>query len=187
MDILVLKEKWLNKRNIILIVILLIMIIVAISLFFILNKIKKDKLKPISFSSSDSSISLSAPSEYEFSVIEDDSYLLLLKSQTTGSSIYVSETSATNVRDISKFIEYDKNDYISKFPNISQVSDVTELTVQGLPTYNYNFHYKENMYVDVYWILKDSKFIIIDFNINKKDKIDLSSHVTEILNSLKLN
>ena len=186
MDILVLKEKWLNKRNIILIVILLIMIIVAISLFFILNKIKKDKLKPISFSSSDSYISLSAPSEYEFSVIEDDSYLLLLKSQTTGSSIYVSETSATNVRDISKFIEYDKNDYISKFPNISQVSDITELTVQGLPTYNYNFHYKENMYVDVYWILKDSKFIIIDFNINK-DKIDLSSYVTEILNSLKLN
>ena len=42
------------------------------------------------------------------------------------------------------------------------------------------------MYVDVYWILKDSKFIIIDFNINK-DKIDLSSYVTEILNSLKLN
>ena len=37
MDILVLKEKWLNKRNIILIVILLIMIIVAISLFFILQ------------------------------------------------------------------------------------------------------------------------------------------------------
>ena len=42
------------------------------------------------------------------------------------------------------------------------------------------------MYVDVYWILKDSKFIIVDFNINK-DKIDLSSHVDEILNSLKLN
>ena len=65
MDILVLKEKWLNKRNIILIVILLIMIIVAISLFFILNKLKKDKLKPISFSSSDDSVSLTAPSEYE--------------------------------------------------------------------------------------------------------------------------
>ena len=186
MDILVLKEKLLNKKNIILIVILLIMIIVAISLFFILNKTKKEKLKPISFSSSDDSVSLTAPSEYEFSVINDDSYLLLLKSQTTGSSIYISETSTTNIRDISKFIEYDKNDYISKFPNISKVSDVSELTVQGLPAYNYNFYYKENMYVDVYWVLKDSKFIIIDFNINK-DKIDLSSHVTEILNSLKLN
>lgn len=186
MDILVLKEKLLNKKNIILIVILLIMIIVAISLFFILNKTKKEKLKPISFSSSDGSVSIMAPSEYEFSVIDDASYLLLLKSQITGSSIYVSETSTTNIRDISKFIEYDKNDYISKFPNISQVSDVNELTVQGLQAYNYNFYYKENMYVDVYWILKDSKFIIVDFNINK-DKIDLSSHVTEILNSLKLN
>ena len=39
---------------------------------------------------------------------------------------------------------YDKNDYISKFPNISQVSDVNELTVQGLQAYNYNFYYKEN-------------------------------------------
>lgn len=186
MDILVLKEKCLNKRNIILIVILLVMIIVAISLFFILNKTKKDKLKPISFSSSDSSVSLSAPSEYEFSVIDDDSYLLLLKSQATGSSIYVSEVSATNVRDNLKFIEYDKNDYISKFPNISQVSDISELTIQGLAAYNYNFYYKDNMFVDVYWILKDSKFIIIDFNVNK-DKIDLSSHITEILNSLQLN
>lgn len=186
MDILVLKEKWLNKRNIILTVILLVMIIVAISLFFVLNKTKKDKLKPISFSSSDSSVSLSAPSEYEFSVIDDDSYLILLKSQTTGSSIYVSEAPATNVRDISKFIEYDKNDYISKFPNISQVSDINELNIQGLSAYNYNFYYKNNMYVDVYWILKDSKFIIIDFNVNK-DKIDLSSHITDILNSLQLN
>ena len=49
MDILVLKEKWLNKRNIILIVILLIMIIVAISLFFILNKLKNNELKNILF------------------------------------------------------------------------------------------------------------------------------------------
>ena len=38
MDILVLKEKWLNKKNIILIVILLIMIIIAVSLFFILRE-----------------------------------------------------------------------------------------------------------------------------------------------------
>ena len=151
MDILVLKEKLLNKKNIILIVILLIMIIVAISLFFILNKTKKEKLKPISFSSSDGSVSITAPSEYEFSVIDDASYLLLLKSQITGSSIYVSETSTTNIRDISKFIEYDKNDYISKFPNISQVSDVNELTVQGLQAYNYNFYYKENRVKNQKW------------------------------------
>ena len=109
-----------------------------------------------------------------------------LKSSSTGSGIYVSEVSANNIKDFTKFVEYDKNDYISKFPNISQVSDVSESTINGLRTFNYNFCYKDNMYVDVYWILKDSKFIIVDFNINK-DKIDLSSHVTEILNSLKLN
>lgn len=186
MDIVVLKEKWLTKKNIILIIVLLIMIIIAISLFLLLNMKKQEKLKPITYSSLDSSMSLTAPSEYNFSVINDDSYLLSLKSQSTGSSIYISEASASNIRDISKLIEYDKNDYISKFPDISQVSDINQLTIQSLPAYNYNFYYKDYMYVDVYWILKDNKFIILDFNINT-DKTDLSSSITEILNSLKFN
>ena len=42
------------------------------------------------------------------------------------------------------------------------------------------------MLVDVYWIVKDSKFIVIDFNIDTTN-LDLSSHIDEILNSLKIN
>ena len=42
------------------------------------------------------------------------------------------------------------------------------------------------MYIDVYWILKDSTFYTIDFNINTSSD-DLTPYVEEILNSLKLN
>lgn len=42
------------------------------------------------------------------------------------------------------------------------------------------------MYVDVYWILKDSDFYVIDFSIDKSTD-DLTYRIGEILNSLKFN
>ena len=186
MDITIFKDKWLTKKNIILLAIVIVLIIIAITLFVILQNTKKEKLKLISFSSKDSSISISVPNEYNFSEVDVDSYVLSLKSSSTGSGIYISEVSANNIKDFTKFVESDKNDYISKFPNISQVSDVSESTINGLRTFNYNFCYKDNMYVDVYWILKDSNFITVDFNVNK-DNLDMTQYISEILNSLQFN
>lgn len=186
MDITVFKDKLINKRNIILFAIVIVLIIVALVMFFILQNREKEKLRPVEFSSDDGSISVSVPNEFEFATVSDESYKLLLKSAVSGSSIYFSEVSNTNVRDILKFVEYDKNDYISKFSNISQVSDVSEISVQGLTAYNYNFHYKDSMFVDVYWIVKDSKFVVVDFNVNTTN-LDLSPYISEVLNSLKIN
>lgn len=186
MDITIFKDKLINKRNIILFAIVIILIIIALIMFFILKNREKEKLMPVEFSSNDSSISISVANEYEFSTVSDDSYKLVLKSAVTGSAIYFSEVSNTNVRDTLKLVEADKNDYISKFSNISQVSDVSETTINGSTAYTYNFHYKDTMLVDVYWIVKDSKFIVIDFNIDTTN-LDLSSHIGEILNSLKIN
>jgi len=126
MDITIFKDKLINKRNIILFAIVIILIIIALIMFFILKNREKEKLMPVEFSSNDSSISISVANEYEFSTVSDDSYKLVLKSAVTGSAIYFSEVSNTNVRDTLKLVEADKNDYISKFSNISQVSDVSE-------------------------------------------------------------
>lgn len=172
-------------RNFILLLIAIIFVIVAVVLFLAL-KAKKDKIIPPStFTSNDSAISLSVPGELNFSDNKDDSYVLSLTSPY-GFSIYISQTFNTNVRDTLKFIEADKNDYISKFSSINQVSDVTESTIQDLTSYNYHFYYKDTNYIDVYWILKDSTFYVIDFTVNTTNE-DLSSHISEILGSLKFN
>ena len=45
MDITIFKDKWLTKKNIILLAIVVILIIIAITLFVILQNTKKEKLK----------------------------------------------------------------------------------------------------------------------------------------------
>ena len=171
------------KLNVTLIIIIFILIVIALVLFFSHRKHTDDIVNTSStFSDEKSSISFTIPDKYQFSKAESDSYLLTLISSTISSSIYVSEFSATNIKDIFKFIEADKNDYISKFSNISGVSSVSNTVVGSLPAYNYTFHYRDNMYVSVYWVLKNNKFIVIDFNINT-GKVDLSI-IDEILNTI---
>lgn len=185
MEDLDLKHKFLTKKNIILIVVILILIVVAIILFFILNKQNLSKAdETLTFSTSDFTISL--PAKYKFSKLDTETYSLALRAGITDSSIYFSKVLASTIRDKQKFVEYDKDDYISKFSNISEVSEVKTKSINGLEVYNYNFKYKETMYVDVYWILKDSTFYIVDFNINTVSN-DLTPYVEEILNSLKFN
>lgn len=185
MEDLTLNKKFLNKKNIILIIVILILALVASVLFFLL-KIEKSNNSATTASFSSSNLTISVPTNYKFSKVDKDSYDLVLKSDTSGSTIYFSQTSANTIRDKVKFVEYDKNDYISKFSNISEVSEVTQKTINGLEAYNYHFKYKETMYIDVYWILKDSTFYIVDFNINTSAN-DLTPYVEEILNSLELN
>lgn len=185
MDIINTKNKILNK-NFFLFLIVLILIIVMCVLFFVLKTSKKETAQLQTFSSSDEAISLSVYDDLGFSELKDDDYILSIRSAKIDASIFISKFSTNNVRDINKFIEADKNDYISKFSNINQVSDISEYTISNLHAYNCHFNYSENMYVDVYWILKDSNLYVIDFNINK-EKRDLSSQISEILNSVKFN
>jgi len=181
-----LKKSFLSKKNVILIIVILFLLIIAFILFFLLKEQKSTNEVFTTYSSKSNDFSLSLPLSYKFAVVEKDPYDLVLRSDISGSSIYFSKTSADTIRNKKSFVEYDKNDYISKFSNISDVSDITESTTQGFQTFNYSFKYKDTMFVDVYWILKDSTFYIIDFKINTSAN-DLTPHVEEILNSLHFN
>lgn len=174
------------KLNVGLIIIIFILIIIAIFLFSKRNSHENNIVNTSStFVDDNSSVSFTVPDKYQFSKVASDSYLLTLISSNISSSIYVSEFPTNNIKDTLKFIEADKNDYISKFSNISEVSSISTTTVGSLPAYNYNFHYRDTMFVSVYWILKDNIFIVIDFNINT-GKVDLSI-IDEILNNINFN
>lgn len=181
-------KKFLTKKHIILIVIVLTLLIVAALLFILYNHSSTiaQATANTSFNSYSGEINLTIPNEYKFSISEKGSYELVLKSDISKSAIYFSKISSANIRDKKKFIEYDKNDYISKFSNISEVSDIEEKIINGLESYNYHFKYRDTMYVDVYWILKDSNFYIIDFNIDTEAN-NMASSINTIINSLKLN
>ena len=186
MNLALFKEKYLSKKNIILILIIILLIIIAIILYLILRKNETQKKETFStFYSNDSSISILLSDKYKFSKSENESYKLILDSVSLDSNIYFSEVNMGNIRDEKKFIEGDKNDYISKFSNINNVSDITETTIGEKKAYNYNFNYRQNMYVDVYWIIDNNKFLIIDFNINT-DKLD-KNVIEDVLNNITFN
>lgn len=188
MDNFIVNKKFLTKKNIILITIIFVLLIIAALLFvlYIHQNSSTSEIGKTTFKSKSGDISLTISGKYKFSLSEKGTYELVLKSDISRSSIYVSKISANNIRDKNKFIEYDKNDYISKFSNISEVSNIESKEINGFESYNYHFKYKDTMYVDVYWILKDSDFYIIDFNIDTESN-DMSTHINEIINSLELN
>ena len=187
MNLIVFKEKIFTKKNIILLIVILVLAAVAISLFFMTRKKEEVASNSIeTYNSKDSSISLTLSSNYNFQPIASDEYELLLNSSDYLSNIYISKVTINNIKDLNKFMEADKNDYISKFPNISQVSDITETTVNTYTAYNYHFYYKDTMYVDVYWVMNDNTFYIIDFNLNTSS-IDINNFSQEVLNTIAFN
>lgn len=184
MDTVTLKSK-VNKKFIIGFIVI-VLVIASIFLFLMFRDFKKTDNSMTTFTSSDSAFSLSLYDSLGFVELKDNDYVLELKSDKSNAGIYVSKVSTNNIRNIRKYIEADKNNYISKFPNISQVSEISEYTLQSLPVYNYHFNYKDSIYVDVYWFLKDSNFYVVDFSIDKSTD-DLTYRINEILNSLKFN
>ena len=178
-------KKFHINKNIILIAIIAILIIVAIILFIVLKKpkIATKEFGMQRFNNSDQSVSLEIPGEFEFNIQHLDDYELSVNSNKYSSSIFISKVTSVNLRDFEKYVNADKTDYISKFSNISNVSDVTATTVCGNEAYTYHFDYSSNMYVEVYLVLKDKQLYIIDFNLNK-DKEDLMNYLPELLNSV---
>lgn len=165
---------------------IVVLIIITITLLFLFKPKENLVISPTTFTSSDASISITVPNEFNFTQIEDDSYILYLNSETSSTSIHISTTSTFNIRDIMKFISSDKDIFLSNFSSINNVSDIIQSEIQGLTCYNYHFNYQENKYVDVYWILNNSNFYVIDFNTNTQNQ-DFTPHISEVLNSLKFN
>ncbi len=181
-----LNKKFFSKKF--LIIFLIIAVIIFLIIFFSFKKEKKQDyhVEDTVFNSSDSSLSLTLPGEFKFEEKKDDNFLLAVESPSTEAGVYISSIPASSIRDVSKFIEDEKDDFISHFNNTSNVSNISQLTIQGFSSSNYHFNYGDNGYVDVYWILKDSIYYVIDFRVNKELN-DFSTHINDVLTSLKFN
>lgn len=180
------KNKFHISKNVILIIVIIILIAVAIFLFFRLkHPTSQETITMQKFNSNDGSISIEALSNFEFSVQHIDGYELSIYSNKYSSSAFISKVSTANIRDIKKYIEADKTDYITKFSNIGDVSEITETTINNLRAYKYNFNYSSNMYVEVYIVHKGDYLYFIDFNINK-DKEDLVKYLPDLVGSVTI-
>ena len=86
------KKKSSLKKNLVLLATIFLLILIVRSLIFLLKNPDADVTPGTStYSSSNSSITITVPNRYDFKVVEDSSYLLQLRSTKISSNIFVSE------------------------------------------------------------------------------------------------
>ncbi len=177
-----------NKRILLLIGICLVVIIISILLFIIFYKEHNVPITYKEYTGYLNNFSIKVNENFEFDKLEENpEYELILESQKFNSSIYVSSFDSTSVRSIETVINSDKDDFSSKFENVSDISDITSLEISEYNVYEYHFT-SNNKYIQVYYILADDKAYVLDFyiDINKNYEYNLKDSTKEIISSFKI-
>lgn len=171
-------HKELNIKKVLIFIIILVLAILLISFIFIFNnsKNKIDNKNPNSvFISNNNSISLELSKNYSFSKVNSvQDYILELRSPNN-INIFVSEKNLIENKSFNEVVDVDKKAYIENFSRYSNLSEISELTVNNFPAYSYSFHYLDNKkiayYLQIIWIKTDNKYYIFDieFPLNSLD------------------
>lgn len=186
-------HKELNMKKVLILIIILVLTIFLISFIFIFknNKNKIDNKNPNStFISKNNSLSLELPKHYNFSKVDSiQDYILELRSPNN-INIFVSEKNLIENKSFNEVVNADKKAYIESFNRYSNLSEISELTVNNFPAYSYSFHYLDNKkvayYLQIIWIKTDNKYYIFDieFPLNSLD----SNHtiMNDIISKFKI-
>ncbi len=188
-------HKELNLKKI-LIVIAIVSIIIFL-LFFVPKTGKEIKEKQIenakpnsTFSSTDNSINIELSKKYEFTeYIPAQDYILELRSSNK-TNIFVSKKSLYENKTLESVVSADKNSYISKFKSYSNLSNITELVVNGFPAYTYSFHYlnkKSAYYLQIFWIETESGYYVIDVEFPLNSLNDNHVIINDLVNNFKIS
>lgn len=188
-------HKELNLKKILIVIAILSIIIFLIIFVPKTGKEIKEKqienAKPNStFSSTDNSINIELSKKYEFTeYIPAQDYILELRSSNK-TNIFVSKKSLYENKTLESVVSADKNSYISKFKSYSNLSNITELVVNGFPAYTYSFHYlnkKSAYYLQIFWIETESGYYVIDVEFPLNSLNDNHVIINDLVNNFKIS
>jgi uncharacterized protein YpmB len=188
-------HKELNLKKILIVIAILLIIIFLIIFVPKTGKEIKEKqienAKPNStFSSTDNSINIELSKKYEFTeYIPAQDYILELRSSNK-TNIFVSKKSLYENKTLESVVSADKNSYISKFKSYSNLSNITELVVNGFPAYTYSFHYlnkKSAYYLQIFWIETESGYYVIDVEFPLNSLNDNHVIINDLVNNFKIS
>lgn len=188
-------HKELNLKKILIVIAILLIIIFLIIFIPKTGKEIKEKqiesAKPNStFSSTDNSINIELSKKYEFTeYIPAQDYILELRSSNK-TNIFVSKKSLYENKTLESVVSADKNSYISKFKSYSNLSNITELVVNGFPAYTYSFHYlnkKSAYYLQIFWIETESGYYVIDVEFPLNSLNDNHVIINDLVNNFKIS
>ena len=188
-------HKELNLKKILIVIAILLIIIFLIIFVPKTGKEIKEKqienAKPNStFSSTDNSINIELSKKYEFTeYIPAQDYILELRSSNK-TNIFVSKKNLYENKTLESVVSADKNSYISKFKSYSNLSNITELVVNGFPAYTYSFHYlnkKSAYYLQIFWIETESGYYVIDVEFPLNSLNDNHVIINDLVNNFKIS
>lgn len=177
----------LHKKKIIIVILSIIVLVLLIIAISMAKFWKSGTYKTTTFVSSKKDFSITLSDTLEMNIYTTDSYDLLLKSVSNKNIIAISSfNEIDSIYSFQDIINADKNNYISQFENVTNVSEISE---GHLDKSSYNFHkysFETNeLYVEVYWIKFNNKYYIFDFAHDKNSSIDLKSSINSILETLE--
>lgn len=187
-------HKELNLKKILIVVAILLIIIFLI--IFVPkkgNEIKEKQIenaKPNStFTSSNNSVNIELSKKYDFSeYTPTQNYILELRSSNK-TNIFVSKKDLYENKSLENVVSADKNSYIGKFKSYSNLSNISELTVNGFPAYTYSFHYlnkKTAYYLQIIWVQTENGYYVIDIEFPLDSLNNNHVIITDLVNNFKI-
>lgn len=189
-------RKHLNTKKVVFFVIILIVILGLLLAFLFKNNEsnfnQEDDTKPYkTYTSSDGKISLELPKRYNLNIEKSD-YILKLQSND-GLVINIEENTIVFGKSLKEIANIDKGNYISKFENAFEVSDLKEFSLENnnsLSSYTYNFkHINQGLeyYIQVFWMQDNAKYYTISLCIPQNNSSKFQGIESEIISSFKIN
>lgn len=189
-------HKKLNiKKLVIAIIISLILIFVLAFTFYNINQtsnVEQQNSSHTIFADITSSISIELPKTYGLSLFNSNSNYILETRSSNNLKVLISHLDSLEHFSFDEIIKSDKENYLKKFTNTSNISEITETTKNEKKSCSYSFNYQdenlsETYFLQVIWIDTENGYYIIDIQYPISDAINYSNITDEILTSFKLN
>lgn len=185
----------LNTKKIIFVVFLILSLIVFISLAYYkisqsTNTILHSTTHTI-FADRTSSISIELAQSYELSLFNSNSNYILETKSPNNLKILISHIDSLNNFSFDNIIKNDQINYLKKFTNTSNISEIIESTQNEKKSYSYSFDYidenlSQEFFLQVIWINTELGYYIIDIQYPKSDSANYTNLSNEILSSFKI-
>ena len=185
------EPEHLNMKKVIGIIIIFIIIILAIFGIKITHtkseNSEKKELPNISKStiyySDDNSINIELLNSYKLKKYQSD-YLLELRSHDD-LNIFIEKNPAIENKNLADLIEKEKINYLSNFENISNISEIKNITINEKQVYTYSFHYVDpklntTFYLHVMWMQVGNDY----YTFNVEFPLDKLSFFTNVSSSI---
>jgi uncharacterized protein YpmB len=190
-------HKTLNKKKIA--IFITVIIIVLLLILFIIEhynenfkKFEESSALSVTFIDKNNELSIELSKKYNLSLtnIQESNHVLDLSSPDE-LYISISKEDLISNRSLADVVESDKKVFTQNFSNVSNTSEISEVTTNNMQSCTYNFNYtnsesNKTYYLQTLWIQTESNYYIIDVSFIQNDSQNYNNILNDIVSNFKI-